>query len=89
MTIHDELHRTRQALEALEKSLVAFRNQLGAHLDVLRLLDDLERCTTDLHRLEEQLRPSRRHELVAIPDGDYDHSFWAEVEHEGLGRRAL
>jgi hypothetical protein len=27
--------------------------------------------------------------LVAIPDGDYDESFWADAEHEGLGRRAL
>jgi hypothetical protein len=88
MTIHDELDRTRLALQALEKSLVALRNQLGAHLDVLRLLDDLDRCRTDLRRLEGQLRPSRRHELVVIPEGDYDHGFWADVEHEGLGRRA-
>ncbi len=27
---------------------MALRNHLGAHIDVLRLLDDLERCTTDL-----------------------------------------
>ncbi|MEJ1105648.1 MULTISPECIES: hypothetical protein [unclassified Kribbella] len=85
MTIHEDLDRTRQAVQALEKSLLALRNQLGPHLDVLRLMDDLDRCATDLHRLEQQVRAPRRHELVVIPDGDYDHGFWADVEHEGLG----
>jgi hypothetical protein len=85
MTIHDDLHRTRRAVQALEKSLLALRNRLGPHLDVLRLLDDLERCSTDLSRLEQQVRAPRRRELVVIPEGDYDHGFWADVEHEGLG----
>jgi hypothetical protein len=85
MTIHEDLDRTRQALQALEKSLLALRNQLGPHLDVLRLLDDLDRCSADLQRLEQQVRAPRRGELVVIPDGDYDHGFWADVEHEGLG----
>lgn len=89
MTISDELDRTRAALLALEKSLVALRNRLGPHVDVLRLLDDLERCAADLRRLEQQVsvRP-RPHELVAIPDDDYAHDFWAEAEQEGLGRTA-
>ncbi|WP_371400687.1 hypothetical protein OHA10_22185 [Kribbella sp. NBC_00662] len=85
MTIPEELERTRQALVALEKSLVALRNRLGPHLDVLRLLDDLERCTADLRRLEQQVRAPHRGELVVIPDGDYDPDFWADAEHEGLG----
>jgi hypothetical protein len=88
MTISDELDQTRAALLALEKSLMALRNRVGPHLDVLRLLDDLERCTADLRRLEQQVRAPRRHELVTIPDDDYDHDFWAEAEHEGLGRTA-
>jgi hypothetical protein len=88
MTISGELDRTRTALLALEKSLVALKNRLGPHLDVLRLLDDLERCTADLRRLEQQVRAPRRHDLVVIPDDDYDHDFWAEAEHEGLGRTA-
>jgi hypothetical protein len=86
MTIPEELERTRQALLVLEKSLTALRNRLGPHLDVLRLLDDLERCTADLRRLEEQVRAPRRTELVAIPDDDYEPDFWADAEHEGLGR---
>lgn len=85
MTISEELDRTRAALLALEKSLMGLRNRLGPHLDVLRLLDDLERCTADLRRLEQQVRAPHRAELVVIPDDDYDPAFWADAEHEGLG----
>ena len=87
MTIHDELDQTRRAVLALEKSLAALRNQLGPHLDVLRLLDDLDRCSTDLRRLEQQVGAPRRHELVVIPDGDHDHGLWGagDVDHEGVG----
>jgi hypothetical protein len=86
MTIHDELDRTRRAVLALEKSLVALRNQLGPHLDVLRLLDDLDRCAADLRRLEEQVRAPRRQELVVIPDDDPDDGLWGarDVDHEGV-----
>jgi hypothetical protein len=89
MTISDELDRTRSALQALENSLVALKNRIGRHVDVLRLLDDLQRCRADLRRLEGQVRAPRRQELVVIPDGDYAHDFWAEAEQEGLGRTAL
>lgn len=87
MTIHDELGQTRRAVQNLEKALAGLRKQLGPHLDVLRLLDDVARCSSDLRRLEEQIRAPRRHELVVIPDGDYDHGLWAtgDADHEGLG----
>jgi hypothetical protein len=87
MTIHDELGQTRRALQNLEKALAGLRNQLGPHLDVLRLIDDVSRCSTDLRRLEEQVGPPRRYELVVIPDDDRDHGLWGagDVDHEGLG----
>ncbi|TCN35556.1 hypothetical protein EV644_115120 [Kribbella orskensis] len=87
MTIHDELGQTRRALQNLEKALAGLRNQLGPHLDVLRLIDDVSRCSTDLRRLEEQVGPPRLHELMVIPDDDRDHGLWgaADVDHEGLG----
>jgi hypothetical protein len=87
MTIHDELDRTRRAVQALETSLAGLRNRLGEHLDVLRLIDDVARCSVDLRRLEEQVGVPSRHELVVIPDDDYDHSLWGagDVDHEGLG----
>jgi hypothetical protein len=47
MTIHDELIRTRRAVQALEIAVVGLRNQLGPHLDVLRLIDDVARCAPD------------------------------------------
>jgi hypothetical protein len=87
MTIHDELGQTRRAVQNLEKALVGLRNQLGAHLDVLRLIDDVARCSADLRRLEEQVGPPRRHELVVIPDDDRDHGPLSagDFDHEGLG----
>ncbi|NEA37438.1 hypothetical protein [Streptomyces sp. SID13031] len=87
MTIQDELGQTRRAVQNLEKALAGLRNQLGAHLDVLRLIDDVARCSADLQRLEQQVGTPSRHELVVIPDDDYDHSLWATgaADHEGLG----
>lgn len=87
MTIHEELDRTRRHVQALEISLAGLRNQLGPHLDVLRLIDDVARCSADLRRLEEQVRAPQRQELVVIPDGDYEHGLWGagDVDHEGLG----
>ncbi|ADB31222.1 hypothetical protein Kfla_2140 [Kribbella flavida DSM 17836] len=87
MSIHDELDRTRRALQALEKSVAGLRQQLGPHLDVLRLMDDVARCSADLARLQEQVRAPHRHELVVIPDDDRDHGLWGagDVDHEGLG----
>jgi hypothetical protein len=87
MTIHDELNRTRRAVQALEIAVAGLRNQLGPNLDVLRLIDDVARCASDLRRLEEQTRAPAGHDLVVIPDGDYDHSWWAsaDVDTEGLG----
>ncbi|MDX6250645.1 MAG: hypothetical protein QOF10_4005 [Kribbellaceae bacterium] len=87
MTIHDELDRTRRAVQGLEKALAGLRNQLGPHLDVLRLMDDVARCSADLGRLEQQVRAPRPRELLVIPDGDYDHGLWGagDVDHEGLG----
>ena len=87
MTIQDELSQTRHAVRNLEKALAGLRNQLGPHLDVLRLIDDVARCSTDLRRLEEQLQAPRREELVVIPDDEYDHHLWAtgDADHEGVG----
>ncbi|TWD82623.1 hypothetical protein FB561_3759 [Kribbella amoyensis] len=87
MTIHDELDRTRRALQALENALTGLRNQLGPHLDVLRLADDVARCSADLRRLEDQVRAPRPHELVVIPDDEPAHAFWGagDIDHEGLG----
>ncbi|WBQ03355.1 hypothetical protein [Kribbella sp. CA-293567] len=87
MTIQDELRQTRRAVRNLEKALAGLRNQLGPHLDVLRLVDDVARCSTDLRRLEEQLHAPQRQELVVIPDDEYDHHLWAtgDADHEGVG----
>ena len=59
MTIHDELDRTRRAVRRWRHALTGLRNRLGEHLDVLRLIDDVARCSADLGRLEQQVGARR------------------------------
>ncbi|GAB3838290.1 hypothetical protein [Kribbella italica] len=87
MTVNEDLDRTRQAIQALDRAVAELRIRLGPHLDVLRLMDDLARCTADLRRLEQQVRAPHRQELMVIPDDDREHGLWGagDVDHEGLG----
>jgi hypothetical protein len=90
MTINDDLTRARGAVRSLESAVRGLRTQLGAHIDVQRLADDIERCASDLSRLEQQagtFRQTPERPLVVIPDGEYDTSMWSEgdVDAEGLG----
>jgi hypothetical protein len=89
MTIHDDLVRAATAVRNLENAVLGLRSHLGSHLDVLRLADDVTRCSSDLARLEGQTsrRSEVSHEVVVITDEEYDTSLWAEgdVDSEGLG----
>lgn len=90
MNIHEDLSRADCAVRKLENAVQGLRAQLGPHIDVLRLADDVTRCATDLSRLEDQTSAQRQvslQEFIVIPDGDYDTSLWAvgDVDSEGLG----
>lgn len=90
MTIHDDLNRAASAVRNLESAVLGLRAHLGPHLDVLRLADDVARCSNDLSRLEDQVSDRRRpaiEEVVVISDEQYDTSLWAggDVDSEGLG----
>lgn len=90
MTIHEDLDRAQCAVRNLESAVLGLRAHLGTHVDVLRLSDDVVRCAADLSRLADQTSAPRRvaeHELVVIPDGEYDTALWAggDVDDEGLG----
>lgn len=90
MTLHEDLYRAQTAVRSLESAVLGLRSRLGSHVDVERLADDVVRCAADLGRLEDQIAPPRRapnQDMVVIPDGEYDHSLWADgdVDAEGIG----
>jgi hypothetical protein len=88
MTVTDDLAACSRDLTALRSSVLGLQTHLGETVDVLRLKDDVARVASDLALLARQLgagEPTPTPEKVYIPDGDYDPSFWADAEDEGLG----
>lgn len=90
MNVNDDLARARGAVGNLESAVRGLRAHLGAHIDLQRLADDVERCVGDLSRLEVQVAkpsPVPEEPFVVVPDEEYDTSLWADgdVDAEGLG----
>jgi hypothetical protein len=89
-TVRDDLAATRRALTELERCARSLRGHLGDSLDVRRVVGDAERLAASLAVLEEIVAGPRGPspgQLEVIPDGEYDPSFWADAEDEGLGAR--
>ena len=56
--------------------------------DVERILNGIRRLDIDLEELELKRRlgqPVVQVEMIQIPDTPYDHEFWRDVDHEGVG----
>ena len=86
MTVTDDLAAATRDLAALRTSVLALQTHCGETVDVQRLKDDVARVASDLALLARQVGASTpTAEKVYIPDGDYDPSFWAEADDEGLG----
>ena len=88
MTVTDDLAACSRDVANLRTSVLALQTHLGETVDVLRLKDDVARVASDLALLAHQVGaagPEPAAEKVYIPDGDYDPSFWADAEDEGLG----
>lgn len=90
MAIHEYLDRAHVAVRDLEGAVLGLRANLGSHIDVERLADDVLRCAADLSRLDTHAGPPRRsaHQpVIIIPEEEYDASLWADgdVDSEGLG----
>ncbi|HKG50080.1 MAG TPA: hypothetical protein VKB14_06550 [Actinomycetales bacterium] len=88
MTVTDDLAACSRDLAALRSSVLCLQTHLGETVDVQRLKDDVARVASDLGLLARQIgasEPTPTAEKVYIPDGDYDPSFWADAEDEGLG----
>ena len=58
--------------------------------DAERILNGIDRLDIDTEELELACgltlfkQPAT---MIQIPDADYDHGFWRDVDHEGVGGR--
>jgi hypothetical protein len=58
--------------------------------DAERILNGIDRLDIDTEELEVAcgIALSKAHgAMIQIPDTDYDHGFWRDVDHEGVGGR--
>jgi hypothetical protein len=86
----DELQRLVADLRGCVTSLVATYGECPA---IRRVVNDAEYILNGIHRLEidieelavagELAQASRP--MIQIPDTQYDHDFWRDVDHEGIG----
>jgi hypothetical protein len=80
-----------RALHDLARIARILPEVFGATLDVRRVIDDIHRLQNSLGLLNEAVMPRRltfAHELEAIPDNEYDPTFWLDADHEGIGGMA-
>lgn len=86
----DELQQLTADLRARVTSLVATYGDCAA---IRRVVNDAECIRNGIHRLEidlEELEAAgvleqASRQMVQIPDTQYDHDFWRDVDHEGIG----
>ena len=89
MTAHDDLETAARQVAELRDCVASLQAHVGETVDVQRLKDDVTRIAADLNLIARAA--GMRHgkaqpgEIIYIPDADYDPSFWAEAEDEGLG----
>jgi hypothetical protein len=56
--------------------------------DAERILNGIRRLDIDIEEMETKRRlgePTVHVEMIQIPDTQYDHDFWRDVDHEGVG----
>jgi len=88
----DELHqlvgdllRCVASLEATHGDAPAMRRVVN---DAERILNGIDRLDIDAEELELACGLALSKEagtMIQIPDADYDHGFWRDVDHEGVG----
>jgi hypothetical protein len=88
MNAQTEMATAGHALDALARIARTLTDHFGATLDVRRFSEDVQRLRVSLSLLSDAVLPPQAepaHDLVAIPDLDYDPSFWLDADHEGVG----
>ncbi|KAA0077262.1 hypothetical protein CIW52_31665 [Mycolicibacterium sp. P9-64] len=82
-----QLTRCVTSLQATYGNAPAMRRVIN---DAERILNGIDRLDIDVEELEVAcgLALAKRHgPMIQIPDTDYDHGFWSDVDHEGVGGR--
>ncbi len=95
MSANTELAQLHELIGGLRRCVTALASRYGDSPAMRRIVNDAERILVDVDRLDidaEELELTRgltrQHhvgEKIAIPDTDYDSSFWSGVDDEGLG----
>ena len=88
----DEVHQLTADLHECVASVVT---KYGECPSTRRIANDAERIANGIRRLEidlEELELKKRlgqstacTQMIQIPDIQYDHDFWRDVDHEGIG----
>ncbi|GGY90121.1 hypothetical protein [Streptomyces poonensis] len=90
MSVHDDLTSVQRCLDDLFRTVGRLEQQLGGGLEMRRVRTDADHLRESVALLREAaptLSPTRRPDLVSIPDTPYDSSLWTDSDDEGLGGR--
>jgi hypothetical protein len=95
MTITTEVDELHQLITDLRECVTSVVAKYGECPAMRRVVNDAERILNGIHRLDidiEELELKRGlgqqsvcAEMIQIPDFEYDHDFWRDVDHEGIG----
>ena len=81
----DHLQRLIANLRECVTSLAATHGDCRA---TRRVLNGIDRLEIDIEELEvpwNRVQPTSPPQMIQIPDTQYDHDFWRDVDHEGIG----
>jgi hypothetical protein len=88
----DELHQLIEAVRRCAASLVSRHGDCPA---MRRIVNDAERILNGIDRLDIDVeefelarslgQPVAPTAMIQIPDTEYHHDFWRDVDHEGIG----
>jgi hypothetical protein len=81
----DELHRLIADLRGSVTSLAATYGDCRATRRILNGIDRLEIDIEELELTGRRVQPTASRQMIQIPDTQYDHDFWEDVDHEGIG----
>jgi len=93
MTITTEVDELQRLIASLRGCVTSLVETYGDCPAIRRVVNDADRILNGIHRLEidvEELAVAgvlakACREMIQIPDTQYDHDFWRDVDHEGIG----